>query len=120
MSHASRYGVHLFGHSQRRADHEDGKSDYYLEGEHKSVREYFGSQHGTVSGAIVVNSSTVFLGPYFFSATNLGRALMSMHEAVHLAGKGDADFGGSKQLSALIVDNCFTAVEKKSLVAFLP
>jgi hypothetical protein len=34
-----------------------------------------------------------------------------LHEAVHLAGKGDAVFGGSKQLSNLIIDDCFPVIK---------
>ena len=39
------------------------------------------------------------------------QALMMMHEAVHLAGLGDAAFGGSKQLTGILLDNCFPVLK---------
>lgn len=56
-----------------------------------------------------------FLGPYFFSPTSIAwisqqRMIMVLHESVHqFAQRTDAEFGGSKQLSHLIVEKCYPA-----------
>lgn len=41
------------------------------------------------------------------------QALMIMHEAVHLAGFGDTVFGGSKQLTNILIDNCYPIIKDK-------
>jgi hypothetical protein len=40
------------------------------------------------------------------------RALIMMHESIHLAGFGDAVFGASKQLTNILVENCYPAVKQ--------
>lgn len=56
-----------------------------------------------------------FLGPYFFSPTSISwipqqRMIMVLHEAVHqFAQRTDAEFGGSKKLSHVIVEKCYPA-----------
>jgi hypothetical protein len=40
------------------------------------------------------------------------QALMMMHESIHLAGFGDAVFGGSKQLTNILIDNCYPVIKQ--------
>jgi hypothetical protein len=74
-------------------------------------------------GAIVTSTNWgrhMFLGYAFFQPhlagvkagyDNQARALIMMHEAVHLAGFGDAVFGGSKQLTNILIDNCYPVLK---------
>lgn len=64
----------------------------------------------------------MFLGQAFFNPSSVGvsagydqqaRALLMIHEAVHLLGFGDAHFGGSKNLTNLIIDKCFPVIKSK-------
>jgi hypothetical protein len=63
----------------------------------------------------------MFLGWAFFDPSlagvkpqyhNFAQMAMLIHEAVHLLGSdfGDSKFGGSKALTNLIVDKCFTVL----------
>lgn len=83
----------------------------------KTVRQYFVDNKQSV-GAIVIfdggrnGKNVMFIGDYYFNPTNENmaqqRAFMIMHESVHLvADKTDADFGGSKKLSQLLVEKIF-------------
>jgi hypothetical protein len=66
-----------------------------------------------------------FLGDYFFNPTSINsmsqqRALILLHEAVHqFGGKGDPDFGGSKNLSNIIAEKCFPALKSLHLLGNL-
>lgn len=83
----------------------------------RTVRQYFVDNKQSV-GAIVIfdagpnGKNVMFLGDYYFNPTNENpdqqKAFMIMHESVHLvANKTDADFGGSKKLSELLVRKIF-------------
>lgn len=83
----------------------------------KTVRQYFVDNKQSV-GAIVIfdagrnGKNVMFIGDYYFNPSNENmaqqRAFMIMHESVHLvADKTDADFGGSKKLSQLLVEKIF-------------
>ncbi len=119
-----------FGLQQYQTGDDDGvggnvfdgrKSDYYLADVKQTVQQFLTTPvNGSIPAAIVVGNTSVFLGPQFFGMTSLARDVIILHEAVHLLGKGDAEFGGSKQLSKLIIDNCFTAAEQQQLSAFMP
>ena len=89
-----------------------------------SVADYFKFNKTSV-GAIVNYSQfgpEMFLGYAFFDPTSIGvkqgnedaaRALMLIHEGVHLLGPayGDAKFGGSKNLTTAIIDSCFPVLK---------
>jgi hypothetical protein len=87
------------------------------------VSTYFANNKSSV-GAIVTTTQwgpQMFLGYAFFDPSIAGvkpgwdpyaRALMMMHESIHLAGFGDAVFGGSKQLTNILIDNCYPAVKQ--------
>lgn len=84
----------------------------------RTIAAYFRDDE-TRAGAIVLwgpslaGRTSTFLGPYFFDPTHRmyiddQRMVMVAHEAVHqFGGKGDAHFGGSKELSRLIIQKCF-------------
>lgn len=83
----------------------------------RTVRQYFVDNRKSV-GAIVIfdagpnGKNVMFLGDYYFNPDRENqdqqRAFMIMHESVHLvANKTDADFGGSKKLSELLVRKIF-------------
>jgi hypothetical protein len=64
----------------------------------------------------------MFLGQAFFNPGIAGvatgyykqaQALIMMHEAVHLFGKPDAVFGGSKQLTKILIQKCFPVIADK-------
>lgn len=83
----------------------------------RTVRQYFIDRKESV-GAIVIfgagpnKKNVMFIGDYYFNPINENvaqqRAFMLMHESVHLiANKTDQDFGGSKNLSKLLVSKIF-------------
>jgi RHS repeat-associated protein len=102
----------------------DGRVSTYTQvtAKGKTVADFF-KQNSTAVGAEVFvfgnggSNNVMFLGPAFFDPTlagvsgpnsQLAQAFIVLHEAVHLVGdKRDMDFGGSKQLTKLLVDNCF-------------
>jgi hypothetical protein len=87
------------------------------------VSTYFANNKNSV-GAIVTTTQwgpQMFLGYAFFDPSIAGvktgyyaqaRALIMMHEAVHLAGFDDAVFGGSKQLTNILIDNCYPVIKQ--------
>ena len=95
----------------------------------QTVAQYFQVNRSTVGAEVFLPnidlsgdtgaSNVMFLGPAFFepslagvSGTNtqLAQAFIILHEAVHLVGDlRDSDFGGSKQLTQKLVNNCFPA-----------
>jgi hypothetical protein len=89
----------------------------------ESVAAYFKENKEKVGAAVFDNSvtgrgSVTFLGNYFFNPPieNMSqqRAIMLLHEAVHqVAGKGDALFGTSKQLSEKIIEKCYPVLKGK-------
>jgi RHS repeat-associated protein len=96
----------------------DAKGTVYTLG----VNQFFAKNRAHV-GAIVTHTNWgrhMFLGYAFFDPGIAGvktgyhaqaQALIIMHEAVHLAGFGDNVFGGSKQLSNLLIDNCYPVIK---------
>jgi len=86
-----------------------------------SMAEFFRMEKHKVAAEVVMTGSAstnvMFLGPAFFNPGlagvdagyyGLAQAFIMMHEAVHLVGNIlDSDFGGSKKLTKLLVDNCF-------------
>jgi RHS repeat-associated protein len=88
----------------------------------ETVQKYFAANKTSV-GAVVINTIwgyEMFLGSAFFDPQLAGvksgynsqaQALIMLHEAVHLLGFGDATFGGSKQLTGLLIDNCYPVLK---------
>lgn len=87
----------------------------------KTVKQYFLDNKNEV-GAMVQfyggknGKNVMFLGHYYFNPKNdsvstiYQKAFIIMHESVHLVGKlGDKDFGGSGNLSELLVKTFFPA-----------
>ncbi len=92
-------------------------------GANQSVGDYFKEQKANVGAIVLPQSMTgrgeiTFLGNYFFSPVSVSnlwqqRAIILIHEAVHVAGKGDAVFGGSKALSEKIIEKCEPVLKGK-------
>jgi hypothetical protein len=102
----------------------DGRVSTYTQvtAKGKTVADFFKQNPTTVGAEVFVfgsggSNNVMFLGPAFFDPTlagvsgpnsQLAQAFIVLHEAVHLVGdRRDLDFGGSKQLTKLLVDNCF-------------
>lgn len=91
----------------------------------RTIKQYFIDNKESV-GAIVIDAQrpktnkAMFIGDYYFHPVKTNylefqRAFIIMHESVHLIGnKGDAVFGGSKNLSLLLVES-FMPVLKNNL-----
>jgi hypothetical protein len=95
------------------------------QGANKTVAQYARENKEKV-GAFTANVTgpssspkVTFLSYYFFSPPNTEflaqqRAIVLLHEAVHQFGnKGDADFGGSKELTKKIIAGCFPVLAGK-------
>jgi RHS repeat-associated protein len=101
----------------------DGQASTYPQGS-SSVSQFFTANQNRVGAEVFSfpdpSQNIEFLGPAFFdpSLANVpngnyaqAQAFMVLHEAVHLVtGLGDSAFGGSKQLTNLLVQNCFPAL----------
>jgi hypothetical protein len=90
----------------------------------QSIADYFKEKKNDVGAAVFDNSVTgrgpvTFLGDYFFNPATMAnvaqqRGIIILHEAVHqFGGKGDAVFGGSKELSEKIIQGCFPVLKGK-------
>ena len=97
----------------------DGRGSTYPAGK-QNVSQFLVTQN---AGAMVVMPVPItFLGDYFFNPTSINsltqqRTLILLHEAVHqFGGKGDSDFGGSRNLSDLIAEKCFPAPKSLHLL----
>jgi RHS repeat-associated protein len=103
----------------------DGRTSSAPNDKYGTVAALFKNE-GTKIGAIVAmnggpSSNAMYLGPAFFDPRSFGaladrrlvQGFMMIHEAVHLIGNlRDADFGGSKALTKLLVDNCYPILGK--------
>jgi hypothetical protein len=90
----------------------------------RTLKQYFIDKKESV-GAIVkfdsgpTGKNVMFIGDYFFSPfksenIQLQRAFIIMHESVHLVGnKTDNDFGGSRNLSKLLVETFMPILKNK-------
>lgn len=89
----------------------------------QSVSDYFKENKDKVGAFVLPQSVTsrgyiTFLGHHFFSPATVQnlwqqRAIILIHEAVHVAGKGDAIFGGSAKLSQKIIEKCAPLLKGK-------
>jgi RHS repeat-associated protein len=90
----------------------------------ESIAAYFKENKTSVGAVVFPNSvtgrgSVTFLGDYFFNPSSVNwlaqqRAIIMLHEAVHqVAGRGDARFGSSKQLSEKIIEKCYPVLKGK-------
>lgn len=90
----------------------------------ESVAAYFKENKAAVGAAVFNNSITgrgsiTFVGDYFFNPASMDwvafqRAIIMMHESVHqVGGKGDAQFGSSKELSEKIIEKCYPVLKGK-------
>jgi hypothetical protein len=89
----------------------------------QSVTDFFKENKEKVGAFVLPQSMTsrgyvTFLGNYFFNPVSVDwlvrqRAIILIHEAVHVGGKGDAVFGGSRKLSDKIIDNCYRGLKGK-------
>jgi len=102
-----------------------------MHGQRQTIARRF-SDTKTTRGAEVIYGtftgkpgSTTFLNDYFFNSSTSGfltqqRALILLHESVHQFGnKDDEVFQGSSNLSRLIAEKCFPALNALRLLGNL-
>ena len=80
----------------------------------QKVQAFLQTERGKGAGAFVLGQD-VFVRSSFFNARGVARigptesrALALIHEAIHLTGKSDKDFGGSSKLNELVIKSCFS------------
>lgn len=83
----------------------------------RSVSQTFRASNNKAGAFVLAGGGmrvVTYLGPYFFAPTSMPwsapqqRMIMLAHEAVHQFGNlGDDEFGGSLQLTRLIIDLCY-------------
>lgn len=100
----------------------DGRNSTYPYGK-QTVAQYL--KGGTAGAVAFTDVPLTFLGNYFFNPDTPGfstqqRALILLHEAVHVFGhKSDLDFGDSRKLSQKIAEKCFPALNAAHLLGNL-
>jgi hypothetical protein len=69
--------------------------------QHSTVRDYF-SSHPNVN-AVTGFGGIVFIGVHFYDQGEYDRQLTILHEAVHVAGKKDTDFGATQDAGSAFI-----------------
>jgi hypothetical protein len=79
----------------------------------QNVKNFLNSEKGKGAGAFIWGQD-IMVRKAFFNANpgrkipfDASRALALIHEAIHLIGKSDADFGGSAKLNDLVIKSCY-------------
>ncbi|MCA1593393.1 MAG: hypothetical protein LC754_12240 [Acidobacteria bacterium] len=78
------------------------------------VQQFLKTERGKGAGAFIYGQD-VMVRDAFFNARGgaaiggeISRALALIHEAIHLTGKSDADFGGSSKLNDVVIHACWS------------
>ena len=105
----------------------DGRGSTAPDSKYGTVGKMFENPNNTAGAAVHMyvgypQLNKMFLGPAYFDPGSFGvtgfysaaQAFIIIHESVHLIGnKYDHDFGGSKNLTRLLVNNCYPALRGK-------
>ncbi len=80
------------------------------------VQQFIQTEKGKGAGAFIWGQD-IMVRDQFFAARggsgispDVSRALALIHEAIHLTGPTDAQFGGSAKLNDLVIKSCYSKV----------